>query len=247
MFVFVLLLINLVQMQFQYTSRIILAWVNDELMPASLGFIQPNLKSPVIAVLLVAVIALFSLLVSALTGAVNNPIEYMFLLAVFQLPSLLAVTVLPFVRPAWFEAAPRIARIKLGPIPLISLSGLISFIFVLAVTALPFIVQIEKRISLTAVILFLPQAPTQPFDRDRRAFQEFIGRVGALAASPIHSEHHATLRGEFLPCNDEDSLHSQDHATPIPGELQFPDPVPSDSLIIGLWCCGNNRSCMALC
>lgn len=154
-FGFSLLVINLVQMQFLYASRILVAWADDGMLPAVVGMIHPNLKSPILAVLIVACISLLSLLASGLMGATNNPIEYILLLAVFQLPPALAITVMPFVRPSWFEAAPKIARLKIGPVPLVTLTGMISFIYLLTVCVLPFVVPMGKGVSQFAVILLV--------------------------------------------------------------------------------------------
>jgi len=154
-FGFSLLLINLVQMQFFYTSRILLAWTEDRMAPSVVGMVHPNLKTPLIALLIVAIISMFSLLASGMMGATNNPIEYILLLAVFQLPPTLAVTVLPFTRPSWFAAAPNIARLKLGSLPMITLTGLISFVYLLAVLVLPFVVPLGKGVGELAIILLV--------------------------------------------------------------------------------------------
>lgn len=154
-FAFALLIINLVQMQFLYASRILVAWADDGMLPAVVGMVHPNLKSPILAILIVACVSLMSLLASGLMGAANNPIEFILLLAVFQLPPVLAITVLPFVRPNWFAAAPKIARLKIGPVPLVTLTGLISFIYLLAVCVLPFVVPMGKGVGQSAVILLV--------------------------------------------------------------------------------------------
>jgi amino acid transporter len=186
---FTLLIINLIQMQFQYASRIIVAWADDRMMPAEIGSIHPTLGSPIVAVLIVAVISVFSLLVSVLTGFVSNPMEYIFMLAVFQLPPSLAITILPFVRPTWFAQAPKIARIKIGPIPLISLTGLVTVIYLLAVTAISLVAPVGKGVGMLSLILF-------GFILVTGLLWYFLYHKRQLSRNVLVDEHFKSLTGE---------------------------------------------------
>jgi basic amino acid/polyamine antiporter, APA family len=124
-------LINLVQTYFFYTSRILLAWANDKLAPSILGYIHPGFRSPMVAMLVIAIIAQFGLVISVQGGTMGSQLNFVFFVVITQLIPVAAVTLYPFLKPDWFAKAPDLVRAKIGPIPIITLTGTISFFFLL--------------------------------------------------------------------------------------------------------------------
>ena len=112
---------------FLYTSsRIIQAWAEDNVVPAGVDFVHPVLRSPLIAVLIVSILAEVGVVLTALQERIGGQMNLSFILACVQVLPVLAITLLPFLRKQWFEQAPLMVRRKIGPIPLITICGLIS-------------------------------------------------------------------------------------------------------------------------
>ncbi len=130
--------INLVQVFFFYCSRIILAWTKDRLIPAGLGYIHPNMRSPLIAILLVAIAAELSLLVAVQTDFNGNGTSFIFLAAAAQLTPVAAAILFPFRKRAWFETSPGIVRLRVYGIPVITITGVLSLLYLLAFLGLSF-------------------------------------------------------------------------------------------------------------
>jgi amino acid transporter len=124
-------LINLVQTYFFFTSRIVLAWADDKLMPSILGYIHPRFRSPMVAVLVIAVIAQFGLVDAAQGGIIGSQLNFVFFAGITQLIPVVAVTFYPFLKPDWFAKAPALVRAKIGPIPVITLMGIITLVYLL--------------------------------------------------------------------------------------------------------------------
>jgi basic amino acid/polyamine antiporter, APA family len=130
-FAWIYTLINLVQTYFQFTSRIILAWADDHLMPEWVSYVHPQLRSPLLTLLIVAIIAEIGVINGAQGGATGPQINFILFAVVTQLVAVLAITLFPYLKPAWFARAPRIVRLKIGKLPVITLVGSITLLYLL--------------------------------------------------------------------------------------------------------------------
>lgn len=121
-----LAMINMVQVIFFYCSRVVLSWVEDGMLFKSVGQLHPGLRSPLVAVLMVASVAEFGLVFSATGSALASWLDFLFYLVLLQLVPILAVILFPFTQPAWFQSSHRFVRSKIGPLPVISLVGTVT-------------------------------------------------------------------------------------------------------------------------
>lgn len=121
-------LVNMAQVYFFFISRILLAWADDGLLPVGVGFITPRFQNPLTAGLLAGIVAEIGMTVSALVVPAGKPLNYAFLIVAAQLIPVFTVSFLPFAQRAWFERLPRLARVKIGPLPLVTLTGAITLL-----------------------------------------------------------------------------------------------------------------------
>lgn len=112
------------------SSRHFLAWSFDRVFPASLGKVSDRFHSPLLAIVVIAVISeialIFYIIEPAYLGAVN--LTYLFLPAI--LLDGLSGLFLVWRRKDLFASAPGVAKRKIGPIPVIVITGLYSVIFI---------------------------------------------------------------------------------------------------------------------
>jgi len=127
----VVTLINLVQTYFMYCSRIILAWAKDGLVPFGIDYVHPSLRSPMLAVLIVAILAQFGVTDAAQGGALGSQLNFVFFVVCAQLVPVAAMTFFPFLRKEWFEAASPLVRLKVGRVPVITVMGGITLVYLL--------------------------------------------------------------------------------------------------------------------
>lgn len=116
-------LINLAQIFIFSASRIMLAWADDGLLPRGMNYIHPRLRSPLLTMLAAAVMAQFGM-VYVLLGGTGLNIPFFASLAIL-LP-VAAATVFPFIRKDWFATSPGFVRLKIGPLPVITMAGAIA-------------------------------------------------------------------------------------------------------------------------
>jgi amino acid transporter len=128
-------LINLAQTYFFYCSRIIFAWSFDRLIPEKVCYIHPTLNSPIIAILIIALIAEIGVLdASGLLWAgsvMGAQLNFVFFAACTMLVPVLAITLFPFTKPDLFENASAFVKRKVGNLPVITIVGVITFLFLL--------------------------------------------------------------------------------------------------------------------
>lgn len=130
-------LVNLVQTYILITSRIMLAWADDGLLPAGMAYVHPRFRSPVVTMLAAAVLVQFGL-VENLLGATTNPqANFIYFAVITMLVPVTAATFFPFLKKTWFEACPAFVRARLGPLPVISLVGMITLIYLIWLVAAP--------------------------------------------------------------------------------------------------------------
>lgn len=128
-------LINLAQTYFFYCSRIIFAWSFDRLIPEKVCYIHPTLRSPIIAILIITLIAEVGVLdASGLfwPGSVMGAqLNFVFFAVCTQLIPVLAMTLFPFTKPELFENASAFVKRKFGKVPVITIVGAITMAYLL--------------------------------------------------------------------------------------------------------------------
>jgi len=130
-FAWIFTLINLGQTYFFYCSRIIFAWSFDRLIPERICWIHPKLRSPIWAILIIAIIAEIGVLDAARGGVVAAQLNFTFFAVCTQLVPVLAMTLFPFLKPELYENASAMVRRKLGNVPLVTIIGTITLIYLL--------------------------------------------------------------------------------------------------------------------
>jgi len=128
-------LINLGQTYFFYCSRIIFAWSFDRLIPEKVCYIHPTLRSPIIAITIITLIAEVGVLdASGLfwSGSVMGAqLNFVFFAACTMLVPVLAVTIMPFTKADLFENASAFVKRKLWKVPVITIVGGITMLYLL--------------------------------------------------------------------------------------------------------------------
>jgi len=128
-------LINLAQTYFFYCSRIIFAWSFDRLIPEKVCYIHPTLRSPIVAIAIITLIAFVGVLdASGLfwPGSVMGAqLNFVFFATCTQLIPVLAITLFPFTKPELFENASAFVKRKFGKVPVITIVGSITMAYLL--------------------------------------------------------------------------------------------------------------------
>ena len=124
-------LINLAQTYFFYCSRIIFAWSFDRLIPEKVCYVHPTLRSPIVAILIIAIIAEIGVIDAATGGVMGAQLNFVFFATCTQLVPVLAITIFPFTKPDLFENASAFVRRKIGPVPVITIVGTITMCYLL--------------------------------------------------------------------------------------------------------------------
>lgn len=152
-------LFNLAQTYFFYMSRIVLAWADDGLMPEVVSYVHPVMRSPLMPVLFAAIIAELGVVDASLNGVLSAQINFVFFVVLTQLVPVAAITLLPFLKRDWFESASPLVRLKLGPIPVITLVGLLTLVYLvwLAVAYIiyPVLGGVQTGTLMTFSLLFI--------------------------------------------------------------------------------------------
>jgi amino acid transporter len=149
-------LINLAQTYFFYCSRIIFAWSFDRLIPEKVCYIHPTLNSPIIAILIITLIAEIGVLDASgwlWAGSVMGAqLNFVFFAACTMLVPVLAITLFPFTKPDLFENASAFVKRRLGSVPVITIVGAITWLFLLWLILASFLYPaVGGRISATTL------------------------------------------------------------------------------------------------
>jgi basic amino acid/polyamine antiporter, APA family len=150
---------------FYFISRCFFAHAFDRVLPVKMAYVTSRTHAPVVALLVTFLIAEIGLALSVYTTSL---VQLNWTLMAVSLMAIAAATslVYPFINRKAFEAAPGIARLKLGPIPLLSISGAVTlavFISVIAAfllnpasygTITPLSVSYIAGIFLAGVVIF---------------------------------------------------------------------------------------------
>jgi basic amino acid/polyamine antiporter, APA family len=129
--------INLVQTYILFASRILLSWADDGLIPAGMAYVHPRYRSPVVTMLAAAVLVQFGLVFSLLNATPNPQSNFIYFAVISMLVPVTAATFFPFLKKSWFEACPPFVRARLGPLPVISLLGILTLIYLIFLLAAP--------------------------------------------------------------------------------------------------------------
>ena len=151
-------LINLAQTYFFYCSRIIFAWSFDRLIPEKVCYIHPTLNSPIIAILIITLIAEIGVLDASgwlWAGSVMGAqLNFVFFAACTMLVPVLAITLFPFTKPDLFANASAFVKRKIGGLPLITVVGAITWLFLLWLIVASFLFPaVGGRISATTLAI----------------------------------------------------------------------------------------------
>jgi amino acid transporter len=134
-FAWVFTLINLAQTYFFYCSRIVFAWSFDRIIPEGVCYIHPKLRSPIVAILIITIIAFVGVLDASgvfWPGSVMGAqLNFVFFAVCTQLVPVLAVTLFPYLKTDLFENASAFVRRKFLGIPLITIVGGITMLYLL--------------------------------------------------------------------------------------------------------------------
>ena len=108
------------------SSRVMLAWSFDRLMPRQLGYVDRKFHAPVVATFICGIISLVSLWIYVYTDWLGL-FSQLFAIGFSFFLTAIAAIVFPFRRKEMFESSA--ARIRVGKIPVMSLLGLANAIF----------------------------------------------------------------------------------------------------------------------
>lgn len=109
-----------------YTANsALIAWAEDDVIPREVAFIHPVLNSPLIALLLVCIVAVVAVVKAAMQGGLMENFFPVYMIAFVLIIPTLAISLMPFLRRDIFEQAPGFVRVKIGPLPVITLAGLL--------------------------------------------------------------------------------------------------------------------------
>jgi amino acid transporter len=122
-------LINLAQTYFFYCSRIIFAWSFDRLIPEKVCYIHPTLRSPIVAISIITIIAEIGIIDAGLGGVMGAQLNFVFFAVCTQLVPCFAITLFPFLKPDLFENASAFVRRKIGKVPVITLVGSVTLAY----------------------------------------------------------------------------------------------------------------------
>lgn len=133
--------LNLAHTYLYTSSRVIMTWAEDRILPDIFAFIHPRLHSPLIAVLMVSLLAELGVLAASIGGNSGINITSVLFLAITQVLPVSGIMLLPFLKKDWFERSVPLVRRKVGRVPVITIVGGASLLYlagvIAAVLALP--------------------------------------------------------------------------------------------------------------
>jgi amino acid transporter len=126
-------LINLAQTYFFYCSRIVFAWSFDRLIPEAVCWIHPRLRSPIWAILIITIIGEIGVIdASGLLwpgSVMGAQLNFVFFAVITMFVPVTAMTLFPYLKPDLYENASAMVRRKVGPVPLITIVGGITLLY----------------------------------------------------------------------------------------------------------------------
>jgi basic amino acid/polyamine antiporter, APA family len=125
--------INLAQTYFFYCSRIVFAWSFDRLIPERVCWIHPKLRSPIWAILIITIIAEIGVIdASGLLwpgNVMGAQLNFVFFAVCTMFVPVTAMTLFPYLKKDLFENSSAMVRRKLGPVPVVTIVGTITLLY----------------------------------------------------------------------------------------------------------------------
>ncbi len=94
-------------------------------------YIHPTLRSPIIAILIITVIAVIGVIDAATGGVMGAQLNFVFFAVCTQLVPVTAITLFPFLKSDLFENSSAFVRRKIGKVPVITIVGAITLAYLL--------------------------------------------------------------------------------------------------------------------
>jgi basic amino acid/polyamine antiporter, APA family len=129
-FGWLLTLVNLVQTYMFYTSRIIVSWSRDRIVPdwVSGAFSQNSFRRPI---LITAALAGLGLLDAATGGLLGTQLKFAFFAVVTGIVPIIALTFLPKLHPEIFNKLPNISKYRILTLPIACYVGFVTLVYLI--------------------------------------------------------------------------------------------------------------------
>jgi APA family basic amino acid/polyamine antiporter len=127
--VWIYTLINLAQTYFFYCSRIVFAWSFDRLIPEAVCWIHPKLRSPVWAIVIITILAEIGIIDAAMGSVMGAQLNFVFFAVCTMFVPVTAMTLFPYLKKDLFENASAMVRRKIGPVPVVTIVGVITLLY----------------------------------------------------------------------------------------------------------------------
>ena len=125
---FTLSLVGLVVTYFYYVSRNFFSWSFDRLVPAKISEVRPN-GAPWVSVVIITLLAEVGLYLSEYTSIIGVQLNFTLFAVLCMMIPVLSAIILPWKNKQAFEQAPAIVNKKIAGVPLISLFGCVTFVY----------------------------------------------------------------------------------------------------------------------
>ncbi len=116
---------------FFYTSRIVFAWAFDRIIPDRVAYVSPKSHTPVITIVITIVLSIVGLIDAATGGLIAAHLSFAFFAVTTQLVAVIAITLFPFLKPELFENCPMIVKRRIGKVPVITIIGGITLVYLI--------------------------------------------------------------------------------------------------------------------
>lgn len=114
-------------------SRSLMAMAFDRVLPTSLADVSDRYHTPVKSILLIAILTWIAMIGSLYYGIIFANLNYTLCVTIVLAIGGITGAVFPFVRKSQYEMSP-IARYKIGGIPLVTITGVVTFFFFIYLT-----------------------------------------------------------------------------------------------------------------
>jgi len=145
---------------FFYTSRIVFAWAFDRIVPDGIAYVNPKTNVPTVTIVITIVLAIVGLIDAASGGLIAAHLAFAFFAVTTQLVAIIAITLFAFLKPELFEKAPSIVSKRIGKVPIITIIGGVTLIYMLWLIVAAFLYPavgglIDLNTILTLVFMFV--------------------------------------------------------------------------------------------
>jgi APA family basic amino acid/polyamine antiporter len=106
-------------------SRIFFSWAFDRIIPQRFASVDDRTGTPIFSLFVVGLIAWFSLILATYVSIYAALLNFGVIVVLNYLPTGYTAALLPFRRKDIFRAAPSFVRSKVGPVPVVTITGLI--------------------------------------------------------------------------------------------------------------------------